>query len=170
MKSELYSHKIAAVYPDAATAEAATFRLHAAKLGNSRIVRLEPNSGDADLGVEPEIDETRNTLTKDAAKGGVAGTAAGAVVAGAVSVLAPTLFISAPVVGPLIVLGYGAMIGSTAGAIRGLKLRENMLAGLVKDALKDGYHVVVVHARTEEQQHRAETVINDTLVEEIAHT
>jgi hypothetical protein len=49
-------------------------------------------------------------------------------------------------------------------------MRENMLAGLVKDALKDGYHVVVVHARTEEQQHRAETVINDTLVEEIAHT
>lgn len=40
----------------------------------------------------------------------------------------------------------------------------------MKDALKDGYHVVVVHARTEEQQHRAETVINDTLVEETAHT
>jgi hypothetical protein len=114
MKSELYSHKIAAVYPDAATAEVATFRLHAAKLVDSRIVRLDPNAGDADLAIEPEIEETRDTLTKDVAKGGVAGTAAGAVVAGAASVLAPTLFISAPVVGPLIVLGYGAMIGSAA--------------------------------------------------------
>jgi hypothetical protein len=42
------------------------------------------------------------------------------------------------VVGPPIILGYGALIGSTAGAIRGLRLRENLLADLVKDALKAG--------------------------------
>ncbi|MGB7930812.1 MAG: hypothetical protein WCH04_01070, partial [Gammaproteobacteria bacterium] len=79
-------------------------------------------------------------------------------------------FVSAPVVGPLMLLGYGAMIGGTVGALRGLKLSENMLTGLVKDALKEDYHVVVIHAASEEGQQRVQDVINTTMPEDTANT
>ena len=168
--SERYPHKVAAVYPDAATSESALLALDNAGLESVVVVRLDPGAGDIDVAIEPEREQTRNAVARDTVAGGAAGTAAGAVAAGAASVVAPTLFVSAPVVGPLIVLGYGAMIGGMAGAIRGLKLRENVLAGLVKDALQAGCHVVIVHAANEAAQQQVQAVIAETLTEETAHT
>lgn len=77
---------------------------------------------------------------------------------------------SAPVVGPLVVLGYGAIIGAIPGAIRRLKLRKTMLATLVKDALNAGYYVVIVHAANAAAERRAQTVIDETMAEETAHS
>ncbi|MGD2055721.1 MAG: hypothetical protein PVJ15_02865 [Gammaproteobacteria bacterium] len=174
MKSrrERYPHKVAAVYPDAATTESALLALGTAGLKNVVTIHLEPDmdTGDVDLAIEPEREQTRNAVARDTIAGGAAGTVAGAVAAGAASVVAPTLFVSAPVVGSLIVLGYGAMIGGMTGAIRGLKLRENVLAGLVKDALRAGCHVVIVHAAKEAAWEQIQAVIEATMTEETAHT
>jgi hypothetical protein len=166
MKSETYPYKVAAVYPDDVSTEAAIDALSSARLGDVEIVRLAPGSSEVDLAIEPEREETRNTVVQDTVTGSLAGTAAGAVLTGAATLGAPALFVSAPLVGPLVVLGYGAMIGGTIGAIRGLKLRENMLSGLVKDSLKAGYHVVIVHAANEEAQTRVQDVISKTMAEE----
>ncbi len=170
MQRERYPHKVAAVYPDADAAEAATAALDGAAPGDVRIVRLAPGARDIDLAVEPEPDGTRDTVVGDVFAGSAAGTAAGAVVAGTATVVTPALFVSAPVLGPLIVLGYGTMIGSLAGAIRGLKVRETLLAGIVKDALKAGCHVVIVHAASDEARQRAQAVIDRTMTEQTAHT
>lgn len=170
MKHESYPNKIAAVYPDKAAAEAALNALNLARLSGIRITLLAPRAGEVDLAIEPEVEETRNTVVENTLTGGAAGTATGAAVAGATAMLAPALFVSTPVVGPLIVLGYGALIGSTAGAIRGLRVRETLLAGLVKDALKAGYHVVLVHAENPDAQRRTQTVIDETMAEETART
>lgn len=170
MKSGNYPYKVTAVYPDDATVETAARVLENANLGDVRIVRLEPGTNnEVDPGIEPDTEASRDALLRDTATGGAAGTAAGAAVAGATAVTAPTLFVSAPIVGPLIVLGYGALIGGTVGAIRGLKLRENVLAALVKDSLKAGYHVIVIHAADRDAQRRAQEVVGDSVVETTAH-
>jgi len=170
VKHESYPHKIAAVYPDKTAAEAALNAFNLVRLGGIRITLLAPGAGEVDLAIEPEIEETRNTVVEDTLAGGAAGTATGAAVAGATAMLAPALFVSAPVVGPLIILGYGAIIGSTAGAIRGLRVRETLLAGLFRDALDAGYRVILVHAQTEEARLRAQVVIDETMAEETACT
>jgi hypothetical protein len=170
MQTEHYPHKIAAVYHDGTAAEAAAMALDAANLDDVSVVQLAPGDSAVDLAIEPETRSTRDTLVKDTAAGAAAGTAAGAVAGGAAALATPALFLSAPVVGPLIVLGYGAMIGSAAGAIRGLKMRENMLASLVKDALDAGYYCIIVHAANEDAEQRAREVIDATVTEETAHT
>jgi hypothetical protein len=170
MKSQHYPYKVAAVYPDAAAAEAAVQTLKTSDLSGIRIFLLDSATAEVDLAIEPEPLAARDTVVEETVTGGAAGTAVGAVVTGAAALAAPALFVSAPVVGPLIVLGYGAMIGGTVGAIHGLKLRENVLADVVKDTIKGGYHVIIVHAASEDTERRVRDVIQSTMAEETAYT
>lgn len=170
MNSERYPYSVAAVYPDSAAADAAVHDLNIDNPGDVEVVRLEPGTNQVDLAIEQEREQTRDTVVNDTVTGSAVGTAAGAVLSGAAALGVPALFVSAPVVGPLMLLGYGALIGGTVGAIRGLRLRENLLSGLVKDALKEGYHVVIIHAASEEDQQRVQDVINSTMPEDTAHT
>ncbi|MDT8387524.1 MAG: hypothetical protein RQ736_08425 [Thiogranum sp.] len=163
-----YAHKVVAIYPDAATAEDALLALKHARLGDSEVVQLMPGATNIDRAVQPEPDTSRDTMKRQTVTGGAAGTATGALIAGATEVLAPALFVSAPVVGPLIVLGYGALIGGIAGAVRGLRLREDVLTGLVRNALKAGYPVIIIHAASDEVQHQAQAVIGNTMTEQTA--
>jgi hypothetical protein len=159
MKSAHFPCRVAAVYPDDRTASAARQALAKAALQDVRVIELAPDATNVDQAIEPQTGATRDTVTRDTAVRGAAGVAAAA---------APALFVSAPVVSALIVLGYGAMTGGAAGAIRGLRLRESLLAGLVKDVLKAGCHVLIVHAASKAVLQRAEAVIGETLVEQTA--
>lgn len=170
MKTEQYPHKIAAVYPDGTAAQEALQALDDARLDNIEVTSLNQGKAGVSHAIEPETEETANRIVLDAVYGTAAGGAAGAVTAGAIAAVLPSLFVSAPVVAPLIVLGYGATIGGTAGAVLGLKPRENMLAGLVKDSLKSGFHVVIVHAANPEARQRAEAVIARTMAEKTARS
>lgn len=166
---EQYPYKVAAIYADVASATVAVSMLEHCGLGDARIIRLRPGQPGVDSAIEPESVGTRNTLTMDVLTGGIAGAGVGVLMAGAVTALTPALFVSAPVVAPLIILGYGSLIGGTAGAIHGVRLRELALAGLLKDALKAGYHVVLVHSASEQIRARAQAVIGETMAENIAH-
>ena len=140
MTSEHYPYEVAAVYPDGRTAAAAVDALNASTLDDIRVIELTPDA------------------------------TAGAATTGLAAATSPVLFVSAPVVGSMIVLGYGAVIGRTSGAIRGLRLSRDLLAGLVKDVLKAGYYVVVLHAANNRAQRHAEAVINATLPVQTAYT
>ena len=133
MTSEHYPYEVAAVYPDGRTAAAAVDALNASTLDDIRVIKLTPDA------------------------------TAGAATTGLAAATSPVLFVSAPVVGSMIVLGYGAVIGRTSGAIRGLRLSRDLLAGLVQDVLKAGYYVVILHAANNRAQRHAEAVINATL-------
>lgn len=148
MTIEHYPYEIAAIYPDGTAAAAAVAALDAAALDDVRVVELLPGATGVDQAKVPESVLTRETVGRAAVK-------------------SPVLFVSAQVVGSLIVLGYGAVIGRTAGAIRGPRLHRELFAGLVKDALKAGYYVVSLHAANNRAQQHAEAVINATLP---AHT
>ena len=161
MHSIHYPYKVAAVYADAESAVDAVNALDAAALGDVRVFRLAQDAADdLDLSVEAESGEAGESIGRNAASGGGAGAA---------EVATPSLFLSAAVVGPLIVLGYGARIGTAAGAVHDLRLQENRLAELVKDALQAGCHVVIVHAPDGDTEQRVRNVIGDTLEEKTVH-
>jgi hypothetical protein len=170
MKTEHFPYRLAAVYPDERTAEAALDAIDAAVTADVRVIDLGPDSSDVDSAIEPAPRVVRDAVTRDTAIGGVAGTAAGAVTAGATAAIMPALFVSAPVVAPLVVLGYGMVIGAAAGAIHGLRLRESLFTDVVRNALKAGYYVVLLHAANETARHQAESVINATLPERTTET
>ncbi|MDT8452579.1 MAG: hypothetical protein RQ936_07550 [Gammaproteobacteria bacterium] len=170
MKNEFHPHKVVAVYPGIAEAEAAVTALIDSKNDGIDIIQLAPGAKDIGMALDQETETTSNTITKDTAIGSIAGTATGAAVAGAVALVSSSLFISAPVVAPLILLGYGTLIGGIVGALRGPKLREGQLAGLVKDALDARCHAVIVHAENEKSRDSAQEVINLTMTDIIAHT
>lgn len=166
MKKESHPYKVAAIYPGIDEAEATVMALVDSKIDGIDIVQLAPGTEETGLAIENETEATLDTITRDAGIGGIAGTAAG----GAAVLVASSLFVSAPIVGPLIMLGYGTLIGGIVGAIRGLKIREGQLAGLVNDALDAGYYAVVVHAENEQGRNRAQDVIDLSMAEKTAHT
>lgn len=157
MASQHYPYKVAVVYPDERTAAAAMRALAAASLADVRVTGIAPDATAIDREIEAETGESLETVRTDAGAGDSAGAAAGDAAA------APALFVSAAVVGPLVILGYGALTGGASDAIRGLRLRKRLLAGLLRDALKAGYYVVLLHAASGAAQRHAEAVISATL-------
>ncbi|MCO6411425.1 MAG: hypothetical protein J5I92_01650 [Thiogranum sp.] len=143
---------LAAVYPDAAAARAAVAALDVSAADAIEVLQLVPDSstGLTDATGQQKV---RDALLGDPDNGAAA-----------------TLFVSAPVVGPLIVLGYGAEIAGVAGAVRGLQLHRDLLAALVKDALTAGYYAVIVHAEREDAQRRARDVINASMAEDARYS
>ncbi|QKT02934.1 hypothetical protein HUS23_03475 [Ectothiorhodospiraceae bacterium 2226] len=158
---ENYPHKLAGLYETEQDAERAASALRAAGLADKQVQRL-PQPGTRDDKIEPESVGTRNRLMRDITAGTVAGGAVGT--AGAAAVAGTTLlFAAAPVLGPLVIAGYGAMLGGVAGAVSGLRLREADLANLVNDATARGAHAVVVHARDEAERDLAQDVLDHSL-------
>lgn len=168
METEHYPHKIAAIYPDAASAEAAHRALQNAGLGEAVVIHLLPGSREVEQAIEPEQAGTRDHLIKDMLEGSGIGTVIGAAGAGVIAVALPSLFVSVPVVGPLMVAGYGAAIGLTAGAAKGLKVKEGLLAGVVEDAINGGFHALIVHSTDDDTHARAEAVIETTLAQDVS--
>ncbi|MGD8618660.1 MAG: hypothetical protein PVH54_05665 [Gammaproteobacteria bacterium] len=166
MQTEHFPHKVAAVYHDGAAAETAVMALEAANPEQVSIVRLAPG----DAAVYPRTEPGAGGALSRETVVSAAETAAAAVEGNADTPATAALFVSVPVVGPLVVLGYGAIIGSTSGAIRGLRISETMLARLVRDVLDAGYYCIVVHAASGEAQRRTRAVIDATVTEEMAHS
>jgi hypothetical protein len=144
MMTDHYPYRLAAVYPDQHTADTALDTVIATVTDDIRAVGLEPNASDVDAAIGQDSVTTGETLTRVAAG-------------------APELFVSAPVVAPLIVLGYGGVLGGTAGSIHGLRLREHVFANLVKDALRADFHVVILHAASATARRQAATALDGTL-------
>ena len=144
MTNEHLPYKVAAVFPDERTAAATVEALNAATLDGVRVLELTPDTSGVDQAVGPA--------------------------AGEPAVTSPALYVSAPVVGSLVVLGYGALINGAAGTIRGLRLRESLLADLLKDALRAGCFVVLLLAANSEARRHAEAVISATLSDQAIYT
>lgn len=168
MRTGSYPHKIAAIYPDAQAADAARTIVEAAGLGDIELVHLHADSPHIGRGIEPEQAATRNRFIQDIVVGTGIGTAVGAAGAGAIALALPSLFVSVPVVGPLMVAGYGASLGMTAGAVKALKVKEGLLSGMVQDAIKAGFHVLIVHSADDATHARAEAIVGSTLAEDTA--
>jgi hypothetical protein len=145
MAIEHYLYKVAAVYQDDRTAAAAMGALDAADLDAVMVIELSPDA----TGIDEAIRQA---------------------MAGFAATTPPALYASAPVARSLIVLGYGAVTGWSAGAISGIRLNECLFAGLLKDSLKAGYHGVLLLAANHKARQHAEAVLSATLSGPAAQT
>lgn len=171
MQSYDFKHELAGIYADREAAEKAREAFLGAGFDADEVRLVSPEKASEDddsvsRDIEPESGGTRDQIVKDTAVGTAAGGGIGAVGAGAIGLMAPALFAAAPVVAPLIVMGYGAAIGGMGGAITGLHIEKTRLASIVQDALKGGFFVVLVHSRDKEAYGKAREVMETTVVED----
>jgi len=151
--TEHYPRKLAAIYPDSDSTEVAKYNLRYAGLGDVRFVHLHAGSPHVGRAIDPEHTETRNHFIRD-------------IPIGATAMGLPSLFVSAPVIEPLMAAGYSATLGVTAGAIKGFKIKEGLLAGMVQDAIRKGFHVLIVHSPDDATHARAERAVANALAED----
>lgn len=160
MRNLQYPYKAAALYGDAASAEAAIRMLRHPGLGGAKILQLGPGAYASDSANDSEADEPH---------GAVSGVAfPGAMEADGVTALTSSLFVSVPVVAPLIILGYGSLVGGSAGPVCGTRLGERLLTGVVRDVIKAGCYAVLVHSVDEAMHGRAQALIGKTMAGSIA--
>ncbi len=115
--------------------------------------------------------EDSNAVLKDVFVDGAIGTAVGTGL-GALAEVAlvaanVTLFVASPLIAPLAMLGWGAVLGGVIGAVvgaeaqpaTGTEKKEGWLSALVRDAIASGQIVLVAECRTEQQTAIARKVI-----------
>ncbi|MDO8249808.1 MAG: hypothetical protein Q7T78_08860, partial [Rhodoferax sp.] len=116
--------------------------------------------------------EDSNAVLKDVVVDGAIGTAVGTGL-GALAEVAlvaanVTLFVASPLIAPLAMLGWGAVLGGVIGAVvgaetqpatAGTEKREGWLSALVRDAIASGQIVLVAQCHTEQQTAIAREVI-----------
>jgi hypothetical protein len=167
MKDYRFDFKVAGIFEDEDAAAAACRRLIDSGFRREQTRTLGSSEIPVDKHIEPETEATRDQLIRDTLIGtGVGGVAGGAATAG-LATLMPTFFVSAPVVGPLVVLGYGAMLGSIGGAATGLSIEKTHLAALIKDAIEAGCYVLLVHVEDEQEYERAKKLLGELVAEEV---
>lgn len=87
----------------------------------------------------------------DGAIGSAVGMGLGALTEVALVAANVSLFVASPLLAPLVLLGWGATLGGTIGAMVGAEKKEAPLSALIRDAVISGRFVLVVEPRTDQQ-------------------
>ena len=99
----------------------------------------------------------------DGAVGTAVGTGIGALAQLAIVAANVSLFVASSLIAPLVMLGWGASLGSFVGAAAGagkdVEPKNGWLSDLVRDAIANGQVVLVVETRTAEETTIAREII-----------
>jgi hypothetical protein len=150
MKPECYPNMTAALYLDAIAADAAVSELRKIRPGTLEVRQFThgaPKTTDAVDAVFRVCQKPHEVGATPASPGATA---------------IPTLFVSPPVVGPLIVMGYGSLFGDR-GTVRCLRIGRPALKAMVEDALDAGCHVVIVRAAHDDIHRRVKYVLDKSV-------
>lgn len=160
-----YPHKLAGIFPDTTSLTRAEQLFREAGFSQEQVQRIQP--GDAlreqEQKIESESSGVRNEFIRDISVGTGVGGMGGAIGAAGIGLGLPALYVSAPVVAPLMVIGYAATIGGLAGAVHGLHVKEDVLTAVVEDTLNNGYPVLMVHARDKREIEKAHELMASTM-------
>ncbi|NLO79863.1 MAG: hypothetical protein GX093_06105 [Xanthomonadaceae bacterium] len=155
-----YARLMAGLYPDLVSAQQSLQRFQEAGFRPEHLMLEEGRhgrSGDDLLADPPDP-------SQDALLGGVIG---GALGAGAASALAaPVVFAAAPVLGPLLAIGSGALLGGAAGAAVATRLEASEFSRLLDRAVLCGYCAVLVRIKNRQEQELAERIFRATTSEQ----
>lgn len=160
------SHKVSAIYPNSAEAQAVCQRLLDSGIAADAIDILHEHP-------HQPINEDSNEVLKDVLVDGAIGTAVGAGV-GALGTAAlwassVTLFVASPVLAPLMMLGWFASVGGLVGAAVGAEAsntpaKDGSFSDLVKDAINAGSVVLLVRTYDEAEKELAKKIIGDSVM------
>lgn len=155
------THKVAGIFATLADTQAARDRLVERGVTPEHINIIAPNDRMIDKKIEPDGDGVAREVVKDAIIGGVIGGGVGAAGAAAMAAASITLFVASPVLGPLSLMGWGAMIGIIAGGGKGAGIREDQFADMIKDVTNEGKFILIAHTESETEL----KIAHDTLEE-----
>ena len=152
-------HRVLGIYASATDAQAMRLDLLAQGLPSAAIELLLPGPQGVRQEARTDSEGVRNDVLRDGAIGTAVGTAVGAAGTAVLAVAGVSLFVAAPVVGALAMLGWGASLGGLVGAMVGAESSRGKISDLIQDALAGGHVVLAVQAANPAQARRAEQLI-----------
>ena len=164
------SHKVSAIYPGRAEAEAVRQRVIEGGFAANAVDILHEHPLPF---VEEGSDEVLKDMLVDGAIGTAVGTGVGVLGTAVLWASSVTLFVASPLIAPLAMLGWFASVGGIVGAatgaaaagapVAGTPRKEGKFSELVMDAIKSGNAVLVVHTYDETERESAKKIIGDSL-------
>ena len=159
------THKVSALYPTHAEAEGVRTRLIEYGFAPMQIDILCEHSQNPTA--ESLADGGSDGVLKDVLVDGAIGTAVGTGIGalGTVVMMAAnvTLFVAAPIIAPLTMLGWFAGMGGVVGSVIGAGQKKGTFSDLVSDAIKAGNSLLLVRTHDQTEIDRAKAIINNSL-------
>jgi hypothetical protein len=115
------------------------------------------------LEAEASSDRALKDILIDGAVGTAVGTGVGVLAELALVAANVSLFVASPLLAPLVMLGWGAGLGGTVGAMVGVGNKDRSLSSLIRDAVSSGQTVLAARTRTEDETSIAQQVVRDAV-------
>ncbi len=143
------SHKIVGIFTTLQDTHAARNFLIERGIAPAHINLITPDDTMIDKKIEPDGDGVAKEVVKDAIIGGAIGGGIGAAGAVAIAATSITLFVASPLIAPLALIGWGAMVGAVAGGGKGAGMREDRFADMIKGVTNVSKFVLIVHTTSD---------------------
>lgn len=150
---ETYLHHVSGVFAHREEAESALSRLVERGLPRERVQIFQDHSDIPPSSHQEENNEALKDVLVDGAVGGAVGTG----ISAAIMLANVSLFVASPIVGTLVMLGWGASLGGIVGASAGAVKKK--FSDFVQDVITSGQVVLVAETQTEQETAIAREVI-----------
>lgn len=148
---ENYRHYVSGFFAHRDQAEKAVSDLVVAGLPLTRVHLFDKDSIPPTHTATESSDKVLKDIVVDGAIGTAVGTGIGALLTVGMVAANVTLFVASPIIGPLVMLGWGASLGGIVGASVGAAQNDRPLSDMVHDAITSGGLVVVAETLSTEE-------------------
>lgn len=155
---EAYHHYVSGFFAHRDQAEKAVSDLVVAGLPLTRVHLFDKDSLPTTHTAMESSDKVLKDIVVDGAIGTAVGTGIGALLTVGMVAANVTLFVASPIIGPLVMLGWGASLGGLVGASVGAAEKTRPLSDMVHDAVTSGGLVVVVETLSVEETESAAAI------------
>jgi hypothetical protein len=160
LTGEASNHKLAGVFDDEVSAlELAAAVRARTGLNESHVRVLRPGDDSVSRRLEPESQGILRTMVRAHLWLGLAGAAVGVLAFGTMMVLGIPFIVLNPWWSGLLLTGFGALGGLIAGGAVSLRPDHTPYVTASREALREGKHVVVVHATSSGELSQAEAIL-----------
>jgi hypothetical protein len=164
-------HHVSGFYSHRQEAESVLASLVARGLPRNQVQIFANDSTAPAATAQGENNETLKDIVLDGAIGGGVGSGIAALAEVALMAANVTLFIASPLIAPLAVLGWGAVLGTVVGTATGVEMeredkaakKDGKFASLISDAISSGQVVLVAETRTALETAMAREVIQASI-------
>jgi hypothetical protein len=168
LTGEASNHKVIGLVDDEAAAQALAAGVRAgAGLKESQVRLLSPGDGNVGQTLEPENRGIKHTMIRAHLWLALAGAVLGLLAFGVMIALGVQFIVLSPWWSALLLTGFGTVGGLMLGGAVALRPDHSPYIAVSREALRQGRHVVVVHATSIDELERAEAILKAGAVETI---
>lgn len=169
LSAELSNSKVAAIFPDPATANriAGTLR-ETLQLGPAQVRVITPADPRPGRMLEPESRGILRTMLRAHLRLGLLGAVAGALVFAVLWARETPFVVNSMVASAMVLVGFGALAGLFLGGLFALRPDHDPYITKVYTALEEGRSAVVVHSFSREQNAQARDFLKQSSSEVVS--